>query len=294
VLRLLVPFLFGVLVIIVPQTYYELVYRDHLPCTRLLDCYFLYLLNLPERFAHFSFYHLWFLAVLFIFSLLCLPLFLGLSKKGKGLASLLATGIHSPWKLMLSLVFPLALLNIFVYPGTFWGSRDFGGWSICAHLLFFVSGYRIFADPGNVEQMRKMGIFLLAGSVGAALALRPLVTFLIDWKSNFGSAGYAVAQTVQALLSWCLLISFINLGGRFLTSHNRFLAYANQAVLPFYILHQTVIISVGYYVVQWEMNPALKYLVIALISFSLIMAIYDLLIKRIKILRFLLGMRPIR
>jgi len=65
-------------------------------------------------------------------------------------------------------------------------------------------------------------------------------------------------------------------------------------VLPFYILHQTVIIIVGSYVVRWELNPALKYLVIILVSFTSVMALYDLLIRRINVLRFLFGMRAIR
>ena len=292
-LRLLVPFFFGVLVIIVPQAYYELLYRGKLPCTHLLDGYSLYILTLPERFIHFSFYHLWFLAVLFIFSLICLPLFVDLFRKGDSPLPALISNIHSPSKLIALLVLPLALADIFVYPGTFWGSRDFGGWSLVAHLLFFISGYIIFANPGIIGQIRNLSGFARIGAVGSAIALIPLSRFLLDWKHNFGSAGYVAAQAAQAMLCWCLLICFINLGLRFFDFKTKFLAYASEAVLPFYILHQTVIIVVGYYVVRWDLNPALKYLIILLISFSLIMAMYDLLIKKINILRFLFGMRTI-
>ena len=147
VLRLLVPFLFGVLFIIMPQAYYELAYRNKLPCTNLWDCYVLFILNLPQRFADFSFYHLWFLIVLFVFSLICLPLFMDLFKKGKGLLAMLADQINSPWKLMPLLILPLALADIFIYPGTFWGSRDAGGWSYVDHFLFFITGYVLFAIP---------------------------------------------------------------------------------------------------------------------------------------------------
>lgn len=289
--RLLVPFLFGLLVIIVPQSYYELLYRGKLPCTGLWSCYSLYLLNLPERLFSFSFYHLWFLAVLFLFSLFCLPLFLGQTKKGKRPLILLAEKINSSWKLMLGLVLPLALINLLIYPGTFWGSRDFGGWCLVAHLLFFISGYLLFANEALIKIMGKLGWFLIIGPVGSAIGLWPLVGQLLDWKTHFGSAGYVAAQTVQALLSWCLLIAFLNLGRQFLNFKNKFLVYARQAVLPFYILHQTVIIVVGYYVVQWKISPGLKYLIITFVSFGLIMAIYDLLVKRFKILRFLFGMR---
>jgi glucan biosynthesis protein C len=73
--------------------------------------------------------------------------------------------------------------------------------------------------------------------------------------------------------------------------NNRFLAYANEAVLPFYILHQTVIITIGYYVVQWNIDIALKYLIIASTSFIVIMAVYELLVRRFNVLRFLFGMK---
>jgi glucans biosynthesis protein C len=43
--------------------------------------------------------------------------------------------------------------------------------------------------------------------------------------------------------------------------------------------------------VQWPVNMALKYAVIATLSFILIMAIYELLVRRINVLRFLFGMR---
>ena len=115
-----------------------------------------------------------------------------------------------------------------------------------------------------------------------------------DWERYFGTARYGAAQLAQALLSWGLLIGFITLGSRVFNFKNRFIAYASEAVLPFYILHQTVIIMVGYYVVRWELHPALKYLTIVLLSFTLIVALYDLLIRRIRVLRVLFGMRGIR
>ena len=73
--------------------------------------------------------------------------------------------------------------------------------------------------------------------------------------------------------------------------NNGALSYANEAVLPFYILHQTVIISIGFYVVQWTVGVGLKYLVISTTSFLAIMLVYEFLVRRINILRFLFGMR---
>jgi len=291
VLRLLVPFFFGVLIIIVPQAYYELLFRNKLPCTNLLDCYFLYIVTLPQRFADFSFYHLWFLIVLFVFSLICLPLFLDLFKKGKSPLSALAERIDTPWKLLLILILPLTLADILIYPGTFWGSRDFGGWSLIAHLLFFLSGYVIFAIPNINNILNKLNWYVVPGLIISTAALFPLISTIVDWKSNYITAGYALSQFIESLLSWCLMLCIINLARQFLNFRNRFLSYASEAVLPFYILHQTVIVTIGFYIVQGDWAPSLKYLIIAIISLGLIMLIYELLIKRIKVLRFLFGMR---
>jgi len=291
VLRLLAPFLFGVLIIIMPQAYYELLFRNKLPCSNAFDCFILYIVTLPQRFADFSFYHLWFLIVLFVFSLVCLPLFLDLFKKGKSPLAMLSARINSPVILLLLLVVSMALVNSVMYPGVFLGSRDFGGWCLVAHFLFFISGYVIFSNPDADGMLRKLSWYAAAGAVIAGVALIPLIGFLLNWKASYGAAGYFAAQFVLALLSWCLMICIINPCRRFLNCRNGFLAYASEAVLPFYILHQTVIIVVGYYVVQLNLDPGLKYLIIAAISFSVIMAIYDLLIKRINVLRFLFGMR---
>ncbi len=63
--------------------------------------------------------------------------------------------------------------------------------------------------------------------------------------------------------------------------------------MPFYILHQTVIISIGYYVVQWTAGVGIKYLVISSTSLVTIMVIYEI-VRRVNVLRFLFGMRWIK
>jgi glucan biosynthesis protein C len=67
--------------------------------------------------------------------------------------------------------------------------------------------------------------------------------------------------------------------------------YCNEAVLPFYILHQTLILFIGSYIVKWNIGIAPKYLIISVTSFVLIMAIYELLIRRFNWVRFLFGMK---
>ena len=96
----------------------------------------------------------------------------------------------------------------------------------------------------------------------------------------------------RGLQSWCWLVAILGFVRRYLTIKNAFLQYANEAVLPFYLLHQTVLLLIGYFVVQWDMGVAAKYAIIGLCSFIAIMGIYELVIKRNNILRFLAGMKP--
>jgi glucan biosynthesis protein C len=62
-------------------------------------------------------------------------------------------------------------------------------------------------------------------------------------------------------------------------------------VLPFYIMHQTVLLCVGYYVTRWPIPDLVKALTISLSSFVIILGLYELLIRRINALRFLFGMK---
>jgi glucan biosynthesis protein C len=193
------------------------------------------------------------------------------------------------------LVLSLAAADVLLYPGgswLSWGSRVQGNWSITVYLLFFISGYLIFANARVIETVKKFGWIVLGIGI---VAMTSLVIFfldvLLDRAAYFGTGMYVASQIVQALNTWCWLLLILGLGSRFLNRTNEVLTYANEAVLPFYVLHQTVIISIGFYVIQWNVSVGLKYLVISTTSFVAIMLIYELLVRRISVLRFLFGMK---
>ena len=68
--------------------------------------------------------------------------------------------------------------------------------------------------------------------------------------------------------------------------------YASEASLPFYMLHQTVIVSIGFFIGDWNLSILVKYPLLILVAFTMIMALYELLIRRINGLRILFGMKP--
>ena len=70
-------------------------------------------------------------------------------------------------------------------------------------------------------------------------------------------------SSVRGILCWSWLVAICGFASRYLRFSNGFLKYANEAVLPFYILHQMVILSIGFYVIRLHTHLWLEYLIIA-------------------------------
>jgi len=90
------------------------------------------------------------------------------------------------------------------------------------------------------------------------------------------------------------VLAILGYGRRYLRFGNKFLAYTGEASYPYYILHQTVIVIIGFYVVQWQLGVGAKFLVILAAATAVTALLYELLIKRFNILRFLFGMKRLK
>jgi peptidoglycan/LPS O-acetylase OafA/YrhL len=104
-----------------------------------------------------------------------------------------------------------------------------------------------------------------------------------------GKAGFWVAFTFA---SWFLMVAILSLGHRYLNFGNALLKYLSEAAYPVYILHQTIIIMVAYYVVQWNTGVLPKYLALLTLSVAITLGLYELLIKPFNWIRFVFGLKP--
>jgi glucan biosynthesis protein C len=138
----------------------------------------------------------------------------------------------------------------------------------------------------RIRQMRWL-------SLGLGILLTPAYLFLefqTRYPAIFPLAG-APKDLLNCLVSWSWLLVVLGFGMRHLSFNTPFLKYANEAVLPFYILHQTAIVSLGYFVLRWAIPDWLKFLVIFLGAFAASLGSYELLIRRYTPLRLLFGMK---
>jgi len=80
-------------------------------------------------------------------------------------------------------------------------------------------------------------------------------------------------------------------GMRFLDFTNRWLRYGQEAALPFFVLHQPAIIVVAFFVVQWNAGIWIKLPVVVLSSFVVAIGLYELIVRRVRPLQLLLGVK---
>jgi hypothetical protein len=79
---------------------------------------------------------------------------------------------------------------------------------------------------------------------------------------------------------------------RYLTASNGLLSNANEAVLPFYILHQPVILIVGYFIIPLPLTILAKYLIIAPLAFGITLGLYEFGVRRWNPVRRIFGLKP--
>jgi hypothetical protein len=84
---------------------------------------------------------------------------------------------------------------------------------------------------------------------------------------------YVIFNATMGIAGWSWVAFMLSLGARYLNVKNKLVTYGNEAVLPFYIFHQTIILCVGWFLIRWNMNILSKFLIIAVISFILIIGL---------------------
>lgn len=293
--RLAIPFVVGVLLLSPPQGFF-------LDSSRSLY-HGSFLAYYPSFFQHISLsltpevlgaygFNLWFLAVLFLFSLISLPLLLGLRRAGgKRFIRWLAALCERPAGIFLLLI-PLALIQVALrasFPG-------YQGWTdFCLWLAFFLLGYLLLADPRFTAAIRKQGRLTLTVTVVSLLALLATMygpDIIHLWQSAPSySLSYVLYQLLAVLVAWSLMLFVLFFGMRFLNRDNAVIQYANEAILPFYILHHFMIVMFASLLIVWKVPGIINFLVVTTLSLAATLLVYELCIRRIPLMRRLFGMR---
>jgi glucans biosynthesis protein C len=275
--RLLVPFLFGLLVIVPPQGFLAgRVRGSHESVVSFLGDYWTIDGDLSGYTGSFTPAHLWFIGYLFLFSALALPLLV--RWRGRQL--------RTRWLLV---AMPLLLLAANELPAPNDGPQN--PWY---SLALFVAGFLLLADPDAERAVHRRWRALLA----AALATMAMV--LTVWRAGIddrwadGSPLDVGFSLVEQANTWIWVLALLGAAKALLSTPVRGLGYASEASLPFYVLHQTVIVAVAYLIVSWNLPVWPKFATLCLAATALTLVLYEVVVRRTAPTRFLLGMKPSR
>jgi len=284
--RLFIPLLVGVFTLVPVQVYIE----KSSQFDSLLSFY-------PHMFegvypsGNFSWHHLWFIAYLFVIALMISP-FLGFLRgetfsrfKGK-----LGTLVSKPLGaniFLIPLVLSQAILRPF-FPETTHGLMD--DWAtVSFYLIFFLSGFTMLSSKNMVESVRKQKNLFLIESV-----IVTIMMFTIPYIMPDEFWGNMTWDILEAFVGWSCGLTAIGYAKQYLTFDSKFRKLANEAIYPFYLLHQPVIVVMGYIVVKWDISILSKVILITTSSLSVTVATYWFLVRPFNVLRIIFGMKRLR
>lgn len=240
--------------------------------------------------------HLWFLVLLLLYSLAAVPALLLLSGgRGAGRVDRLASAIGRAPVLLGALVVAAATAGLGLDEGI-------AAWNEVAYGLFFAAGVLLGADERLRAAVRRSvrpagagavvalvaagGLFLLRREVPGADPLLDTDPVSAVGRACYGMAGWCATLAIAGAL---LRVRPRRRPGR--GTPSRLASYVPPAVLPWYVLHQPVVVAVAFVVVGWSLHPALAWVLIVAASVLLTLAVYDLLVRRWRPTRWLFGMR---
>jgi len=280
--KLLIPLIFGMFVIVPPQVYIEKQAQ--------YGSFLSFIPHITEGVypeGNFSWHHLWFVLYLFICATAAIPFILVLrSRLGSNIYRTLER-FSTIKGIFLVLTIPLFLSQFFLLQ---YFPREthalINDWAYISYsFLFFLYGYMLLSNKALIKNL------VTQRRIFAGLALFLTVLFFFDW---FHSIDPYLNDTAQLFLS-CLMelsiaLTLISYAARYLNHDHSWRHHLNEAIYPFYILHQTAIIVVGYNLMNTLLPAGIKALILTLGSFFACITIYLLFIRPFSLTRLVFGM----
>ena len=284
--RLLVPLVAGIFILVPVQVYVEKI-----------DSYGSLLSFYPHMFegvypsGNFSWHHLWFIAYLFVMALIISP-FLNLmrSRRFGMLADRMAAVLSRPFGMNI-IIIPLLLSQIVLR--NYFDTEThalYNDWaSIAFYLIFFLAGF-IFLTRGEVADAlaRYRNIYL------AETALFTAVMFIVPGLTGSERAGEIIYDVSEIIISWTCSMAAAGYARKYLDFDSPLRKSANEAIYPFYLFHQPLLVITGYMITRLEINDWLKALLVAASTLILFILPYKYIIRPFNFFRMIFGMKMTR
>ena len=265
--KLLVPFVSGMVILVPFQTFYARKYFDNYDGS-LFDnwkYFFTHLTDFSGYDGAFTPGHLWFILFLFLISIISLILFQFI-----------------PYEKALDRVekmpaFGVVLLFIPVWLMYYLG--NFGGFSIGKNLALYLIGYYVLSNDSIMNKLEKN-----IGWLSCLCVIGTIISAAMYYKFSY------YGDLWVNFIGWISVLLLLVLGKKLLNERTGFTEYFNRASYPIYILHQSILVAVAYYIVQISDILLVQVFGICVGSFLLTVPAYHL-ISLIPFVRKMIGIR---
>jgi len=215
--------------------------------------------------------HLWFLAYLFLISLMLLPLLVWLARRAPGTAKLSAVVLYLP-------ALPLGLYVAALHGYWPYLPNLIADWANFVYFaLYMAFGAAIAAWPGIEAQLRaqapRFAVLMALAFVGVAY---------------FGVS--TAGRMFVGLTAWFAVCTALGVATRFKPAATATLTYLTEATLPVYIIHHAALLLIGVEVMELPWPVWGKVAVIWLATIAVSLAAYHWLIRPWRPMRWLVGM----
>jgi glucan biosynthesis protein C len=237
-------------------------------------------------------FHLWFLTHLLAISLVTLPIALWLrSGGGRNLIEGIVRSARAPGAYVLGAL-PLAAVQMALHARfpAYQDWSDLAAWSV-----LYLSGFVLVSDTRFDAALRRHTPHALAVAlvVSATVGLLSLLGRVSEWDAHPDySAGYLAYQALRSLVTWSWVFFFLGIGVRWLDRFNRLTEWGADMPMPFYVLHQPVLVVIALFVVGWNAGLWLKFFVIVSSDIGVTLVLCEL-VRRVRVLRLLFGLKGV-
>jgi fucose 4-O-acetylase-like acetyltransferase len=225
----------------------------------------------PLRLKLLTWSQLWFLAYLFLYSVLLLPWLLQLARSKPSTAVPAAPVVYLP---ALALAAWLVASNGYwpYLPNLFLDWANFGFFLLC-----FALGAWIAVWPGFETRLRseapRLAVMMMAAFAGLVLC-------------GESTAG----RVFVGLTAWFSIAAALSIAARIDPRPTPALNYLTEATLPVYILHNMILLLIGSQIVPLPIPVGLKIVLIAVATIAVSLAAYHWLIRPWPAMRWAMGM----
>ncbi len=291
-LRLLLPLAFAVLVIIPPQLYYEMTQNGDLQMGywQFYQAFFdldnpIFKNYQPGILPHMDVNHMWYIRELWTFTIYLLVLLPVLHSRWIQQAVDWLGQRGSGWLLLVMPVIPICLLSLLV-------ESDSEGYRKALGFTFLVYGYLLGWHPNLWQQIKAHRYKMLLLALLSYVVI--LIFYHLVWlqpEVTLSATGDWLVVLIRAVNRWSWVLAILGFGSVYLNKPSARLSYLNEAVYPYYILHQSIIVVAGYQLTQLSLGPVVEPLLLIVITFLGCLLLHEYLIRRVRILRPLFGLK---